>query len=545
MIPQIDQTKKVHYNVPQLLFYAVLARISVVFAGRATGKTEGPLALFTLHNNISMPRSLNGICTTTYEKMLTTVLPKLVLGWEKLGYYEDIHFVIRKAPPKHFKKAYKMPSKFDHYVGWFNGSGNPLLSLDRPALANGYDLDSLGNDECRFFKENRIKDVLLTLRGNAEHFGKMSCHKSVLFCTDLPQDATGRWLFEYEKEMNREVVELALKVQATISKLYETYMSCTDEKKKNKIGKEIDEFQNYLNELRKDLVYVGYASTLDNVHALGLDTIKQFKRQLTDFEFAVSVLNRRIESIENGFYGLLDDEKHGYDAGNFEYMDGLQLDFKSTVEKNCLWDSDLSAAYPLQIALDYNAAINTMTIGQEKETDFEVQNYLYVLGKENMRLGDLLDKFDRYYAPHKHLNNTVIYYYDHTATGTNAASDIRFCDIVIDGLRSKGWNVIDKYIGQAPSHHSQYLLWSKMLKGDPDLPNFRYNRTNCADLKIAMSNTPVKQTEKGFKKDKSSERDPNVPPEHATHGTEAAGTLIYGSQRPKLSSKPEFIELLY
>lgn len=536
--------KKVHYNIPQLLFTMIQAQISVLLWGRATGKTEGPGAYFTMRNNLTMPRSMNGIVTTTYDKILTMVIPALVKGWEKFGYKQDLHYFVRKQPPAgfKFKKAFRQPQKLDHYIWWYNGSGNPLISLDRPSTSNGLSQDSLYGDEARFFHQDKIREVLLTVRGNAEHFGHLSQHGSILFTTDLPRNAKGNWLFDYEKQMGKETIEVILKINAMLVQLNQQVESAS-KRNRPKIEKEIARYEEDLNELRKDLVYVSYASTLDNVHALGLNVIKRFRRMLSDLDYLVSVLGVRISQIENGFYSLLDEEKHGYHANNFEFIDNVHVkDYSKGVEKNCNWDSDLIHFEPLDFACDYNAAINSMVIGQADR----VINSMYVLGSDGHRLKDLIIKFDKYYSAHKARNPELNYYYDHTAVGTNASSDISFKDEIVNLLTELGWQVNDVYIGQAPSHHSKYWFWGLVLKGDdPRLPKFKYNISNCQQLIASMENAAVKQTRKGFEKDKRPEQDKNVKPEDAPHLSDALDMLWYGKYRPRLNEEPEFSATIY
>ena len=115
---------RVYHNIPQLLFYIIRAHITLCFWGRATGKTEGPGVDFTLHNVLTMPQSLGGLVSVSYDKLLSFIQPKLIKGWEKYGYYQDTHFWIRKFAPAHLKrnKPYLANTDPMHFIHWFNGS---------------------------------------------------------------------------------------------------------------------------------------------------------------------------------------------------------------------------------------------------------------------------------------------------------------------------------------------------------------------------------------------------------------------------------------
>lgn len=499
--------------------------------------------MFTMNNVLTMPQSLGGIVTTTYDKHLTMVIPALIAGWKKFGYEENIHFFVRKfAPPGFFQsQPYIEPKKAEHYIPWYNGSGILLFSLDRPALAVGASIDYLYGDEARLFKRDKIKDVLLTIRGNAEHFGDLSQHGSVLFTTDLPRDSHGNWLFEYIEQMDKEVIEMILALQVQVMGIQSKYDTLT-KKQQSKADREINKINDYINELRKERVYVSFASSIDNIHALGLDTIKRFKRMLTDLEWKVSVLSKRIKAIEKGFYGLFDDERHYYDAGNFEYMDNLHPEYRDRVVKDSRWDADVNPFEPLDIACDYNYAISSMVIGQEKTDMFQTQNLLWADEKEQLK--GLCKKMAAYYRHHQ--CKVVNFYYDHTALqGRNAINDVTFADEVANCLEEEGWQVNRIYFGQALTHKSRYYMFAKMLKGDdPDLPGLGFNRANTEPLVDVMVGTGVVQKANKFEKDKRSEKDKNLEPIQQTHITEAWDMLVSGKYCDRMRHSHGFVDTM-
>jgi hypothetical protein len=540
----MDKLKKEHYNIPQMLFYAVFAKINILIWGRATGKTVGPGALFSHRNITTMPRSVGGFVNVSYEKLLTVLVPGIVEGWEKLGYQRDLHFFVRKFPPKawKWKVAYKQPLKPDHYISWYNGSGVALISLDRPGTYNGASIDWLYGDEARFLDKERLDQVLLTIRGNKQHFDGLSNHHSILFTTDMPQGRKSKWLLDFRDEMDTETVELILSIQAKIIELNHILLEKKNNRGINKIKQKIERFEQYINELRKDLVYFSTASTFDNIHALGLGPIKNFKRVLSDLDFQMSVLNKEINQIENGFYALYDEEEHGYTASNYEHIDNLDLSYTSADLRDCNWDNDLLLYEPLDIACDYNAAINWVVIGQDYDKDYRVINSMYV--KHPYRIKDLVKEFCRYYAPKP--VKEVNYYYDHTAIPENAKDDVSFADEWCNELESYGWKVNRIYIGQAPSHRSRYTLWQESFNGsNPALPNFKVNTNRNNQLIISLQGAGLKQGATGFEKDKSSEKDKAIRPEDATHGSEALDTLWYGTQRWKLDGNQNFVDTMY
>ncbi|QYC50723.1 terminase large subunit [Microcystis phage Mae-Yong924-2] len=524
------EPKKVHLNGPQMLSYLVTAAINILVWGRGTGKSEGALSMFSLQNVLAMPRGNGGLLGTTYEQLLTRTLPPLISGWERMGYKMGVHFFLRGFAPEKYKwpRAYRAPVKAEHYIHWYNGHGMYLVSQDRAGTSNGLSIDWGAGDEAKLLNKVRLdQEFMLTIRGNAHHFGHLSNHGSVMFTSDMPTTSGGKWLLDYEQRMDRDTISAILGIQVKLAELRDMLASCNPAQKK-KLSRDINRYHHYLNELRKDTVYFSMASTLDNIQALGLGPIKLFREMLSDLDFQTSVLNKKILQVKDGFYGLLDPEVHGYYNSNYSFIDSLEHDFMHFHQRDCRWDGDLLPDKPICMASDYNAKINSMVVGQllNNQKDFRFLNTLYV--KHPYRLKDLVEKFAAYYKHHptKH----VRYFYDHTALqGNNAATSKTFLEEYVEELHRHGWTVEKIYIGQAPGHNSRYMFWQNTFGGDdPNILGFSYNRQNCEAMEISMQQAALKLNKNGYEKDKKPETDDKTPPEEATHISDAADTLWWG-----------------
>lgn len=535
--------KKIHYNGPQLAYSLIRPQIGTCIWGRGTGKTEGPGAEFILRNVIDMPGSLGGIVSITYDKLLNMIIPALKVGWGRMGFKENVHYWIRKAPPEvlNIPKAYRQPDTNAHLIKWWNGSAQLLISIDRVHISNGASLAYIYADEVKFFPREKFKEVLLTLRGQAHLYGDLSCCESILLTTDQPRpEMPGDWIYDLEKESDEETANVILAIQAEIAELSDELTKTKSKRRVKEIEKEIDGYLDDINLLRKGLNYVSRASTLDNVHALGIKVIQNLKQQLSSYEFGLSVLNKKPDKSEDAFYHLLSDDKHGYYAPNIDFIDAIDLDMERAVVKDCRWDSDLIWDAALDIGCDYNSAINWVTIGQEKEHTYDIINSMYVLKPKKIK--DLVARFDRYYAQKKNVNNHIRFYYDHTAIGESAKDDISFADEWVNELQNLGWNVEPIYIGQSSGHRSRYYLWEAVLAGDERLKPFRINLGNNIDLCISLKATRTSKDRKGdFKKDKSSEIKKSIAPEHATHGGEALDSLIWAKYQPLIKGEAAFL----
>ncbi len=529
---------KVHYNLPQLEMHLIRPQIGTCIWGRGTGKTEGPGAEFTLRNALDMPGSLGGIVSITYDKLINMIIPALKIGWGRMGYMENVHYWIRKAPPEELKipKSYRQPETNQHLIKWFNGSAQLLISIDRIHIANGASLAYIYADEVKFFPREKFKEVLLTVRGQSHLYGDLSCCESMLLTTDQPTPGMpGDWIYDMEANSDKDTAAVILAVWDEIMRLQEQKEKA-NKRKARQIEKEIDQYLDDVNLLRKGLSYVSRAGTDDNIHALGLKVIENLKDTLTPFEFNLSVLNKKPDKPENAFYHLLEDNRHGYYAPHNEYIDGISGLF----EVDCRLYSDTVYEAPLEISCDYNRAINWVTIFQEKESTVDVINSLFVTDPKKIK--DLVADFDKFYKPKKQINNTVIFHYDQTAIGETAKDDVSFADEWISQLEARGWNVVADYIGNAPTHRSRFYLWQQVLAGDPKLKPLRFNLATNTDLLISMKGTTTKKDRKGdFSKDKSSEHSKKIRPEHATHGGEALDCGIWAKYRSKLESNPSFL----
>ena len=321
-----------------------------------------------------------------------------------------------------------------------------------------------------------------------------------------------------------------------------------------------EKFRNgYLRELRKAGFIVRRASTLENIGVLGEDYIRQLKRDLPAYTFAVSILNIKIKKSNDGFYSNLDvDRVHGYTPDNeidpltvakwkTEKATGIvngkkitsesyQPDLKELSERNdCSLDPDCINSLPLYIALDYNANINTLVVGQVYQRDgVEAVNVIksfYV--KNERKLRELIADFSNYYAPKRAVNRDVTYFYDATAKqgASYATTDERFYSTVVEELQKYGWAVQAIDMGVPERHEVKHKIINDALAGIEG-PAIRINQPNNADLIIALQLCEVQISYKGFRKDKSQEKKPeaedNLPLQQRTDFTDAFDSLYLG-----------------
>ncbi len=138
--------------------------------------------------------------------------------------------------------------------------------------------------------------------------------------------------------------------------------------------------------------------------------------------------------------------------------------------------------------------------------------------------------FCRYYAAHR--CKRVIFYYDATAIGRNAANPTTYHSVVHDSFTRFGWEVTDVYIGQPKRHDMKYLMINQAFKGRQRLTPY-LNRHNNEELITAMQAAGVERGRLGFRKDKSGEKLAESEEdllEYRTDGTDAFDTLYVGCE---------------
>ena len=535
---------KVYFNNPQRLTQLIGANISVIVAGRRTGKTDSIAAPFVLRNMQRMPGSTGGIVVPTFKHGLTNTLPGLFAAWKRWGYIRGIHYVIGRKPPKTFAKPIIEPAEYEHVISFYNGSCAVIISQDRPGSSNSLTLSWLLIDEAKFIDYNRLKEETLPANGGIKsHFGKHSCNHSILILSDMPQTQKGSWFLHYKDKMDVEVIRGIEGLVYDIWKLKERMKTL------KKSGQAIPKAMLYqlrhkdrqLNQLRSVATYYREYSSIENLQLLGENYIRQMKRDLTPLTFQTSILCQRIGIAKDGFYSSMR-EKHKYDASNFEYLDEIAQSFYEDQNTlflsgegweealDCRADRDCNPIAPICIGMDYNANINWIVAGQPSGRRLNVLKSFYV--KFERKLPALIDDFCSYYQFHQ--NKTVVFYYDTTALGSNyAVNEQDFRWVIIHEFERHGWQVQDVYLGNPMRHDEKYLLINQAFQGKQRLMPF-FNRQNNDDLILAVQAAGVTRGRNGFHKDKGGEKLAETEEdllEHRTDGTDAFDTLFIGCEK--------------
>ena len=544
----MSKSKEIYFNEPQRLTQLIGANISVIVAGRRTGKTDSIAAPFVLRNMQRMPGSTGGIVVPTFKHGLTNTLPGLFAAWKRWGYIQGVHYVVGRKPPKSFAKAIIEPSDYEHVISFYNGSVAVIISQDRPGSSNSLTLSWLLIDEAKFIDYERLKDETLPANGGIKsYFGKHSFNHSIMILSDMPQTQKGSWFLHYKEKMDEELIDT---IKATIYEIWKTKERVRRLKDEGKavpkyLKRYLRTLDTNLNKMRSVAVYYKEYSSIENLQLLGENYIKQMKRDLTPKTFQTSILCQRIGIAKDGFYSSMR-EGHKYNASDFEYLDKYAQEYYASLEagkkefsslnshlstlNSSLCDSDVNPLAPICIGMDYNANINWIVAGQPEGRRLNIIKSFYV--KFERKIPALIEDFCNYYMHHQY--KTVVYYYDTTALGANyAVNEQDFHWVVCHEFEKRGWQVEDVYLGNPMRHDEKYLLINQGFAGKQRLMPF-FNRQNNDDLILAIQTAGVVRGRNGFRKDKGGEKldetEENLL-EHRTDGTDAFDTLYIGAEK--------------
>lgn len=524
--------KKHHLNKPQLKSMLVGAPDEVAVMGRATGKTTGILAPKSANCYFgTMPRGTGVILAATFTQAFSRTLKELVRGWQMYDYQYDHHYVIGKRPTEKWKKMwrwkepYAPPMDYKYVVTWWNGAVAQIISQERPGSSNGISIDWIIGDELKLINEEKLKTELLPAnRGIIPAFAGNPYHHGMTFTTDMPVGTAGRWIFDFESKMDREVVNRIWEIQAIRFKFVHAFKNETRNVFKEELKKQIEVLDLELMDLRKGLLFYHEASTLDNIHALGIEFIKQQLRNTSAFQFDTQILNIKPLRMEDGFYPDFDEEIHGYFAERNSYFDKFDFDaFKDDELFDCRKDSDLDDSAPLHMAMDPNRRIHAISVGQVNETQIKSLKNIHALYPGKLK--DAVQKFCDYYKFKK--RKFAYYWYDQTSFGD--MYDTRICEDVVAILRKNDWTVKEMYLGPVPGHEERYRMWQNLLSHNGTYSKtYSINRENCKELILSKQQAEAEQRKDGFGKSKKTEHDPKFPAEESTHYSDAEDTWVFG-----------------
>ena len=520
----METTELKYLNRAQQEAALVSAHTEIIIAARRFGKSFGIIAPRMIRNFQAMPGSTGCFVASTFKQAHTRTLPATLSGLAEFGYKRDMHYVIGKRPPKKlgFAQPIIEPNNYDDIISFYNGSIIMIVSQDVKLSSNSATFDYIIGDEAKGLDFDKLKDETFPANGgNRRYFSDIPWHHGVLFVSDMPVAKSGRWMLNYRDKADENVINTILALMFERKRL----LALTDNQYKKQSISEIDHL---VAGLRSVAILYREWSIFENVDIIGLNYIKQMKRDLPPLIFQTSILCRRIERLRDGFYPNFRENIHTYISNNNKPLIDNKYNFSTHEDYGCLLDADVDLNAPIAGAFDYNSNINWLVVGQRDGMKLKIIKSFYV--KYERKLRELVDDFCHYYRYHR--RKEFIYYYDNTALGSNYAVSKAddFAAVIVNQFQKNKWKVTKIHIGNPMKHQEKYSIINDAFRGVKHLfPVF--NKENNEALLVSITMAEVAITSRGFQKQKGGEKLAESEEdllEHRTDGSDAFDTLILG-----------------
>lgn len=501
-----DGVHKVYLHRGQLDIYNFGSRSTKVRAARGFGKTSY-LGVHMIKVTLGLFRQMGGFVGASAKQLYTRTMPNALKIVNQLG-FEQFYF-IGQAPAK-LRWAYPLakPRSWENCVHFQNGFVWQMLSMAVRGSANGLNLAALVGDETKYLPWKRVKEeVLPTLRGDfMPAAARKTEQKRWGYGTDPkinPYWLSQLWVSdagltqrqcEWEKEDQYETRDINRQIAEMLAEL--KYL----EKRNPKMAVQLAQnevFLKRLNLLRSQSETFWNFSSVENAAMLGGEPwIRQMKRELPDLMFNIQILGKKKGAAKDGYYANWDIDIHGYQSPDcFSFLadktmvkrKGKALDAQNwptdyetesidimqaqRMGEDCSLDLDVDYTQPLCMAVDCNANLNCVVIGQTRQ--FEGRESLLVLKsmfvQNERKLRSLCADLSQYYRSHLRRNGEIIFYYTFTikqggstAYAVEGAEEFRFDRVVVQELQARGWRVTDIEI---PVIRDKYQVINDILSG--------------------------------------------------------------------------------
>jgi len=146
---------------PQHEIIASTKELNLFLGGVGSGKSH-TMGIKSANYVINFPDALGLITTNTYQQLSHSTLVRVYAVWaEYFGLYEDVHFVVDKQPPQHFKRRFEPLKNYTNVISFSNGARIYLASLERYKSIDGLEVTWAMMDETKDTKEIAFKETII------------------------------------------------------------------------------------------------------------------------------------------------------------------------------------------------------------------------------------------------------------------------------------------------------------------------------------------------------------------------------------------------
>lgn len=580
-----DGQHKIYMHRGQLDVYNFGSRHTKLRCARGWGKTSY-LGFYNLKCVLGLRRQIGLFLGASAKQLMCRTMPNMLKIFNLLGFQEGVYYFRGQAPAKlRWDVPLAKPRVWESVIHFQNGACIMGASLAVKGSCNGINAAWLSGDETKYMKWSQVKEEAFpTLRGDfmppaaskveMKRWGYGTDPKinpyycSSCFCSDA---GLTQAQCEWEKEEENQTTDINNQITELLGKL--RYLERHNPQMAVELAQN-EMFLKRLHLLRSQSESFWNFSSIDNVSLLGIDWVRQMKRSLPELMWRIQILGQKKGAAKDGFYSNFDPQLHTYTSDQEGFCVGSDTytlivdrftekvrgkapdiqNYMTSYETESIsyekaqmaaadgsLDTDISYLDPLHIAVDCNANINCMVVGQERTINGQpsllILSSLFVQNERKLR--SLCHDFTLRYKCFLRRNGNVVLHYatsikqgGSVAYAVEGADEFRFDRVIVDELKSLGWKV-ESIEMKSAFHMEKYTIINDILsfKATPHLYiNSESGRNDY--LLVAIDNCAVLPN---GKKDKSHEKLKNTDsdslggdPRTRTDITDALDDLVLG-----------------
>lgn len=509
-----------------------------MIAGRGSAKTTDVQVERLIEMVYEMPGAPVVWVSDTYTNLQQNVLPTVMEGLALKGYIDGVHYVKEKAPPvyteaekqdlpphirEHFWKPYNKLASYKHTFLFFTGLNITFASLDRPASLAGRNYVHVFGDEAKYFREDRVSNLLKAVRGYRIKYGHSVFYRGHTFTTDMPDPSRlgeHDWILKQGRKMRSWAMVMVLKLAFVVNEAVQEYLVACEELQEKKsqalretVIKKHRNWQRWLERwtaarLHPDAQTLFFiASSFVNADILTPGWFQEaIDSDFADLNSAILSIRQKI-GLGDLFYANLQ-ERHFYRDGNDPLWSAR---FGLSDKEDCRILRYLDLNQPLDGGADFGN-MNSLIIAQQGPKYYRCLKFIHVLSPDWIR--EWSDKFIEYFRPHK--NKVLNLSYDRAAnnykeTGQDLATQLKTAIEKDAGGKSTGWKVIliSEGQGNIPQNEEYNFMQELFSENNAKLPKVLIDFYNCKPLRCSLEMALPRKNSKGqVMKDKRSEQLP-------------------------------------
>lgn len=150
----------IELSEPQAHFIASNKPRNLYLAGSGAGKSHGG-GVISGRFIKNFPKIRGFIGANTYDQLSKSTLDRIFKVWAKsFGMIKDVHFVVDKQPPAHYKVYGQRLKDYNNVISFINGHVIFVSSLENYRTIDGTEFSYAILDETKDTKEEAVKEVI-------------------------------------------------------------------------------------------------------------------------------------------------------------------------------------------------------------------------------------------------------------------------------------------------------------------------------------------------------------------------------------------------